>query len=96
MPSRQGHSQLKTLPIPEGDIDSNTLHFFGEGRLTLVELRSKDGLTGVGVCRMSDQDIANSKFKVDYEFAESMARQRAAESIRRQRRGKGIHHLLMR
>jgi len=90
------HSQLKQSPINEQGILKNRVMTFGDGRLTVVELRTTDDFVGVGQCRMSDQDLRNPSFKPDKNHAKKVARWRAMDSINRQRKGKGIHHLLMR
>ena len=90
------HKQLRQSPINEQGILKNRVMTFGDGRLTVVELRTADNLVGVGQCRMSDQDLQNPSFRPDKDHARKVARWRAAESIRRQRKGKEIHHLLMR
>ena len=90
------HSQLRQSPINEKGILKNRVMTFGDGRLTVVELRTEDDLVGVGQCRMSDQDLRNPNFRPDKEYAKRKARWRAMESIRLQRVDKEIHHLLMR
>ena len=90
------HSQLNRLPIRDVEITHNKVRTFGHGKLTVVEIETHDAFMGVGMCRMSDQDIMNDKFRTDPDYAAKVAKWRAAESVRRQRKGKGIHHLLMR
>ena len=89
-------SQLKQPPIDETDVIKNRVMTFGNGRLTVVEVKTADDYVGVGQCRMSDQDLANPRFVPDKNHAKRTARWRALESVRRQRKGKEIHDPLMR
>ena len=89
-------SQLKQPPIDESDVVKNRVMTFGNGRLTVIEVKTKDDYVGVGQCRMSDQDLANPHFVPDKQYARQKARWRALDSIRRQRSGKEIHDPLMR
>ena len=59
------HKQLGQSPIDLGGILKNRVMTFGDGRLTVVELRTKDDLVGIGQCRRSDQDLRNPSFKPD-------------------------------
>ena len=88
--------KLKHFPIMDQDVLHNRVHTFGHGRLTVIELETKDGLIGIGQCRMSDEDMKNPNFRPDMDHAMRTARWRAAESIRLQKKGKPLHDPLMR
>ena len=88
--------KLKRMPIIDQEIISNRVETFGRGRVTIVELETKDGFMGVGQCRMSDEDMRNPNFRPDKIHAFNTAKWRAADSIVKQRAGKPVHDPLAR